>query len=150
MKQLAVQGRGRKKQHLAEVITQHEASTKTFVPEAINRVIDYEARATHPAKEFKADHYFGHSARARFHKDQHKPLVFQFVLQHFNLPEDLEHSMKYGPRSGSCFEERVLTAYMNNQLPVKQSSKQIAEAELRICIECGQPGHFPAYCPAGF
>jgi hypothetical protein len=69
--------------------------------------------------------------------------AFKLVAQHFIIPSDFEQSSRrFGPYSGTCYEERVLAAYQVDQLePID------AEAgALEICVSCGNEGHKKRDC----
>ena len=69
--------------------------------------------------------------------------TFDLVDKHFIIPKDLEQSRKYGPLSGTCFEERVISAYTLNLLePRSKSSSSVA-----ICSVCAVEGHRRNQCP---
>lgn len=54
---------------------------------------------------------------------------------------------QYGPLSGRAYEERVITAYMNGLLEIKPEFEHLRGAEeMKVCYECGKPGHFPQDC----
>lgn len=72
-----------------------------------------------------------------------KQSAFSLVAQHFYLPEDLETNRKYGSLSGSCMEERAITAYSMGELEVKNPESDGIE----ICTACGTEGHFRKRCP---
>ena len=68
--------------------------------------------------------------------------TFALVEQHYEIPNDFETNKKrYGPLSGTCFEERVVTAYDHGLLESK--SDTITE----ICSHCAVTGHKREDCP---
>lgn len=68
--------------------------------------------------------------------------VFRLITQHYVIPEGFEQSRKYGPLSGTCYEERVIQAYSLGKLtPVEGSEKLV------ICTVCATEGHRRSSCP---
>ena len=68
--------------------------------------------------------------------------VFRLITQHYVIPADFEQSRKYGPLSGTCYEERVVQAYSLGKLaPVDGSEKLV------ICTVCATKGHRRSSCP---
>lgn len=68
--------------------------------------------------------------------------VFFFVLPIF-LAFDVQ---QFGPLSGVSHEVRVVSAYMAGLLEARSD----AVAGVKMCIECGNKGHFPRHCPSAF
>ena len=67
--------------------------------------------------------------------------------------QDFDISHKYGPHSGLCHQERVIHAFENHQLvPLSTlNTKQKSEAlETKMCVECGNQGHFRSTCTSMF
>merc|ERR1740130_154819 len=62
------------------------------------------------------------------------------IQKNYVVPRDFETSQKFGPHSGTCFEERLVAAYMHDQL--KCRCRRIP----RICYECGVLGHDAKDC----
>ena len=73
-------------------------------------------------------------------------LAFAFVVDKFEIPADFETNRKYGPLSGTSYEERVLAAYATNGLA---PSKDVDPDVIRkgICTFCGELGHKKKLCP---
>ena len=70
--------------------------------------------------------------------------AFGLVLEHFRIPEDLEQAQsKYGPLSGSSYEERVLQAYSLGKLKPKTDGVM-----MMICTACANVGHERDECPS--
>ncbi len=63
--------------------------------------------------------------------------VFELVEEHCLIPPDFENNRKYGPLSGTCFEERAIDAYEKGLL--NQSGVQ-------ICTYCATVGHEQDEC----
>eukprot|EP00937_MAST-01D_sp_MAST-1D-sp2_P001621 g1621.t1 len=74
--------------------------------------------------------------------------VFRFVARKCVVPDGFERSHKYGPLSGTCFEERLINAFLNEQLDLKDPSKSFAD--VAICTCCGARGHLRRDCPEAF
>jgi hypothetical protein len=69
--------------------------------------------------------------------------TFDLVETHFTIPIDFEQNHKYGPISGSCYEERAIQAYNLSLLkPIKQENTSV-----EICSECAILGHKRMDCP---
>jgi hypothetical protein len=68
--------------------------------------------------------------------------TFALVEEHYEIPSDFETNKKYGPLSGTCFEERAVAAYNHGLL--KSSSRTGVE----ICSHCATAGHKRDDCPA--
>lgn len=73
--------------------------------------------------------------------------VYKFIQNKFVIPLDLETSRSYGPLSGSCYQERVITAYTLGRLQRKEGIEADDEKESRICSYCGEEGHMRVECP---
>ena len=69
--------------------------------------------------------------------------TFSLIQLHFRLPEDLETNGKYGPLSGTCFEERAIIAYSMGELEVKNPESD----GIQICTACATVGHKRDCCP---
>lgn len=69
--------------------------------------------------------------------------VYRFVREHFLIPKDIEAEHKFGPLSGSCFEERVIRAYSLGELEAKDG---LDESDLHVCTYCGEEGHVKGDC----
>lgn len=69
--------------------------------------------------------------------------VYRFVRDHFLIPKSFEADYKFGPLSGSCFEERVVRAYSLGELKAK---KGLNEVDLQVCTYCGVEGHVKGDC----
>ena len=73
-------------------------------------------------------------------------LAFAFVVDKFEIPADFETNRKYGPLSGTSYEERVLAAYATNGLtPSKDADPDVIRKG--ICTFCGELGHKKKLCP---
>eukprot|EP00904_Undaria_pinnatifida_P012247 jgi/Undpi1/8152/HiC_scaffold_24.g10622.m1 len=72
--------------------------------------------------------------------------VFKFVSKSFVIPSDFEKDHKFGPLSGVSHEVRVVSAYMAGLLEARPG----AATGVKMCIECGNKGHFPRYCSSAF
>lgn len=53
-------------------------------------------------------------------------------------------AQQFGPLSGVSHEVRVVSAYMAGQL---EASSEEAKLGVKMCLECGNKGHFPRHCP---
>ena len=107
---------------------------------------DEEARTKNISKK-KAKLYepgYIHSSLGYHHRGElsldHGTLnAYRFIRNHFLIPRDIETDPKFGPYSGSCFEERVIRAYSLGQLEPKEPKS--GESLLSVCTYCGDEGH---------
>lgn len=73
-------------------------------------------------------------------------LAFAFVVENYDIPADFETNRKYGPLSGTSYEERVLAAYATNGLtPSEDTDSDLIRKG--ICTFCGELGHKKKLCP---
>lgn len=68
--------------------------------------------------------------------------AYRFIRDHFNIPRDIELDSKFGPWSGTCFEERILRAYTLDELLPKKENL----SSLKVCTYCGEEGHVRDGC----
>ena len=71
--------------------------------------------------------------------DQGALNAYRFIRNHFLIPCDIEANSKFGPHSGTSFEQRVIRAYTLGLLETKDES--ISEDSLLVCSYCGDEGH---------
>lgn len=95
-----------------------------FIPEYIHKNVGYSARSDTSLSSLPIPH------RKAFH----------LVTEHYVIPENFEQDHRYGPKSGSTYEGRVLGAYQGGMLEAKG-------AEVKICLLCGAEGHKKKACP---
>lgn len=107
-------------------------------PTALYSTLRYEPK---PPSDVTVSATYGASARAIFNAHKHKPRIYNFVIAHFIIPNDFDIQNRYGSRSGTCHEERVINAYANNLLTPKDTKTMVPR-----CWQCGAKGHFPRYC----
>ena len=69
--------------------------------------------------------------------------VYRFIRDNFHIPTHIEGSTKFGPLSGSCFEERVIRAYSLGELHPKDGR---VKHDLLVCTYCGEEGHTRGEC----
>ena len=72
--------------------------------------------------------------------DNYKKVV-SYVEKCFEVPKDFEISASYGVHSGSCYERRLIAAFVWGQLLPKPGV-----VPQKMCVECGQKGHFRDEC----
>ena len=75
--------------------------------------------------------------------DQSTLKAYRFIRNNFLIPRTFETDGKFGPLSGSCFEERVIRAYSLGELEPREN---IAESSLKVCTYCGEEGHMKENC----
>ena len=69
------------------------------------------------------------------------------VQEDYSIPDDFElDKARFGPLSGTTWEERVITAYYSRKLPLKHGRVERGW----LCEECGGRGHLPRDCTADF
>ena len=73
-------------------------------------------------------------------------LAFNFVVEQYHIPSDFETNRKYGPLSGTSYEERVLAAYATNGLGRSEDADSTLIRK-GICTFCGIVGHRRKLCP---
>jgi len=73
-------------------------------------------------------------------------LAFNFVVEQYHIPSDFETNRKYGPLSGTSYEERVLAAYATNGLDPSEDADSTLIRK-GICTFCGIVGHRRKLCP---
>lgn len=108
-----------------------------FIQKAIHKTLFYESKE----EEAIVSSYIP-SIKSTFFKNENKVKTLKYIEKHFNIPSDFEVNRKFGPKSGSCYEERVLGAYLNDLLETKDEKEPI-----KMCYSCAKYGHFPLYCP---
>ena len=69
--------------------------------------------------------------------------AYQFIRDHFHIPTHIEGDHKFGPLSGSCFEEIVIRAYCLGDLEPKDGREK---SDLLVCTYCGEEGHTRGDC----
>jgi hypothetical protein len=69
--------------------------------------------------------------------------TYELVEKHFCIPAGFENTRKYGPLSGTSFEERVISAYSLGLLEPKTPES----ANVAICSVCAVEGHKRSACP---
>jgi hypothetical protein len=105
-----------------QITKQYKAPQEKYVPKHIHKNLDYVPQGdSKPTKTIRK--------------------TFELIQKHYNIPDDLEQSPKYGPLSGSCFEERVISAYALDLLP------PITDAKVLICTNCAALEHKREDCP---
>jgi hypothetical protein len=124
---------------------QHDdgCAVSTYVPKYIHKNLDYQR---------KGEASLTDSIRK----------TFELVETYYDIPTDFENNVrKYGPLSGTCFEERVINAYNMGLLkPISSSSSSHNDdggdgeeekgdegSVVLICSECAVTGHTRVDCP---
>lgn len=91
------------------------------------------------------------AATVQYDYDRSKPTqaerkVLEHVLATYSIPEDFElNKSRYGPLSGTNYNQRLLTNYAMGTLPLKRGAVRTLH-----CAECGGTGHLRTDCPQGF
>ena len=74
--------------------------------------------------------------------------AYRFIRKHYLIPNTIETDYKFGPHSGSTFEDRVIRAYTLNQLIPRHGKKKQQDNSssssstlLLVCSYCGNEGH---------
>jgi len=130
-------------QKFVNTVTQTE---KIQIPSCVNDSVMYE-----PKGNSRKDAAFGKSRKDLFYKEKHKYKVLKHVLDNFIIPSDFDTSLtlKYGSRSGVCYEDRVLFCFENG-IFVAKKEKNMNRFQEKMCHLCGKQGHFPPRCPEAF
>jgi len=108
--------------HSGEELNETSKNNSAHKPERTYSNIDYRHRGELPL-------------------DEPTMKAYRFVRNHFLIPRDIESDPKFGPHSGTCFEERVIRAYSLGMLTLKKSSDRGDGASLLVCTYCGEEGH---------
>lgn len=125
----------------------------------VSKQTDKRSKIVTPEEEKKQDDNDETAARGFVPKYIHKNLsyycqgdskldpitqsAFEQVMESHVIPQDLEQSRSYGPKSGSSFEDRVLAAYTLGQLTPRDDF----QGDRRICTACAKKGHKRDACP---
>lgn len=78
--------------------------------------------------------------------------VFCWIRQNFDIPKDMEQSRAFGPLSGCCYEERVITAYALNKLDFLHTQSNdtgthdMSASTTMICTACAELDHTRDQC----
>mmetsp|Transcript_738 Transcript_738/g.908 ORF Transcript_738/g.908 Transcript_738/m.908 type:complete len:167 (-) Transcript_738:307-807(-) len=124
-------------------------SIKANLPLATFNTVMYEPIGLDRKHEF-----YGPNARKSFMKQPNKVAVYDFVVENFQIPERFDESassLKFGARSGMCYEERIVRAYTQKKFELKPNSKLKMDGDKwKMCSDCGKLGHFPIRCPSAF
>jgi hypothetical protein len=101
----------------------------SYIPTYIHRNVDYVSRneATGSLSPIKAK-------------------IIQWILDHYNVPNDLEQNRAFGPLSGSSYEDRMIAAYSVGKL-VRRSTVDGQSDSAMICTACAETGHLRDKCP---
>jgi hypothetical protein len=109
----------------------HSGSLKdaSYIPTYIHRNVDYLRRneATGSLSPIKAR-------------------IVQWILDHYDVPIDIEQNRTFGPLSGSSYEDRLIAAYSLGKL-VRRSIVDDSSDSAMICTACAETGHVRAKCP---
>ncbi|KAL3781480.1 hypothetical protein HJC23_009149 [Cyclotella cryptica] len=98
------------------------------------------------AKHYKPTHIHrnvDYHRRGELALDQRTLKAYRFIRHNFLIPSTFENDRKFGPLSGSCFEERVIRAYSLGQLAPRVAT---TESSLLVCTYCGKEGHMKESC----
>lgn len=104
-------------------------ATRSYVPQYIHANVAYRTK--------------GNSALSETTRK-----VYQWIVKHHEIPNDLEQRRSYGPLSGSSYEERVIQQYDLGQL--KRTTVPTGDDLVvsSICTSCAEVGHKRNDCPA--
>ncbi|VEU37524.1 unnamed protein product [Pseudo-nitzschia multistriata] len=72
--------------------------------------------------------------------------AFALVEEHCGIPPGFENDRKYGPLSGTCFEQRLLDAYDKGMVRPKIGPGGNTTG-IEICTHCASLGHGRDECP---
>jgi hypothetical protein len=68
---------------------------------------------------------------------------YHWIDEHCDIPADLEQNRRYGPLSGTCYEERAVRAYRLGLIVPKRG-----DDAPQLCTSCGKLGHAYDECPS--
>jgi hypothetical protein len=71
--------------------------------------------------------------------------LMDHIEQHFVVSRDVDWASVLGPLADTSHEQRVIQAYHEDRLELKQQGK---DRPAKMCIECAATGHALRYCPA--
>ena len=72
--------------------------------------------------------------------------ALQFINERFAVPDEnvLADASEFGPLSGTCYEERVLSSYVSGKLSKKSNCDDVEACT--VCVTCGMQGHRYTSC----
>jgi hypothetical protein len=73
-----------------------------------------------------------------------KAKIIQWILDHYDVPDDIEQNRAFGPLSGSSYEDRVIAAYSVGKL-IRRST--VGDDCAMMCTACAETGHVRDKCP---
>jgi hypothetical protein len=124
-----------------------DEETCTYVPTYVHKNVGYRSKS---------------SCRNNEGADGADPkikIILDFIKTHFVIPSDFEgNRSKYGPLSGSSYEDRVIQAYTLGKLQRRENKSKsnnedtntpgtTTTTSLDICLQCVQIGHQRINCP---
>jgi len=121
----------KKRQAVATVVTPEKAT-----PSRVIEKDDYSPSYVHKNVEYTTEGSSKVSETTR--------QVFAWIVDRYEIPRDLEQKRKYGPLSGSCYEDRVIQQYTLGKL---KRLEEAPDEENKICSECAEVGHRRDECP---
>lgn len=113
--------------------------------EATFRVVGYQRHSSeNTSKKDKKEKKDENGKDSVFQPNRRKSLskgkvdLVKFIQEHFEIPKDFETNSKYGPYSGLCFEDRLITSYEWRQLEPKDNFKRALNADdkWKMCWRC--------------
>jgi hypothetical protein len=118
----------------AKIKKEKKATKKTpaeYVPTYIHKNVEYDRLGQRRA----ADH----------NNAVHQTVLacYHWIDEHCDIPADLEQNRRYGPLSGTCYEERTVRAYRLGLIVAKQR-----DGAPQLCTSCAQVGHTYDACPS--
>lgn len=110
---------------------QKQKTPAEYVPTYIHKNVEYDRLGQRSA----ADH----------NNQVHKTVLecYHWIAAHCDIPADLEQNRRYGPLSGTCYEERAVRAYRLG-LIVPQNRDDAPQ----LCTSCAKLGHAYDACPS--
>lgn len=105
--------------------------------EATFRVVGYERRENEGKTE---NSIFQPNRRSSLSPGKHD--LVEFIEINYLVPENFETDTKFGPHSGLCYEDRLITCYEWRQLKPRPSFAKDHEHDnaWKICWKCSQKG----------
>jgi hypothetical protein len=109
--------------------------------EATFRVVGYQRLESGNEENVKSGDVSVFQANTRKSLGEGKLSLVTFIQSNYKVPSDFETSTKYGPHSGLCYEDRLITCYEWRKFSPKDSFKKKLESateenEWKMCWKC--------------
>ena len=135
----------------------NESGKELKFMEATFRVVGYQVLSEDDEEAEDIQYLSTVDKHSVFQPDTRKKLskgklhLVEFIKENYAVPSDFETNTKFGPHSGLCFEDRLITSYEWKQLKPadKFRKKSTTENEWKMCWKCEEKGNHLARegCP---